>query len=130
MSHKTRIELTDTTMGMILKMAGGNPGAMTVIVQLLEKGEAIDPDAAFGSLAQVLALDTHGIYEEKIWMFYKDICNQDIGMMIGLLRGIQLGIMPKRELKDALDQNYARMDGARIAEVLEAVRERLPAFKG
>jgi hypothetical protein len=128
--HKTRIELSDTTMGMIMKMAGGNPGAMTVIVQLLEKGEAIDPDAAFGGLAQVLALDTHGIYEEKIWMFYKDICNQDVGMMIGLLRGIQLGIMPERELKDALNQNYARMASDRVAEVLNAVRDRLPNFKG
>ena len=130
MSHKTRIELTDTTMDMVLKMAGGNPGAMTVIIQLLKDGEAIDPDAAFGGLAQILALDTHGIYEEKIWMLYSDICNRNIGMMIGIMRAIQLGIMPERELKDALDQNYARMDGARIAEVLKAVRERLPAFKG
>ena len=126
----TRIELTDTTMDVILKMSDGNPGAMTVLVALLKEGELIDPDAAFGGLSALIMLDSSGVYGEKIWMLYKDICNQSAGKMIGILRAVQLGFLAQHELHEALSHGYGRMDYTRQDEVLKLVRERLPEFKG
>jgi len=125
---KERIGMTDTAMSAIMKLAGGNPGAMRVSMQLLTESERIDPDNMLGGLGTLLSLDTHGIYEDKIWMLYKDICGENIVDTIGILRGVQLGILPERELKDALAQPYASLKEGRREEVLAAVRERLPAF--
>lgn len=125
---KTRIELHDTTLSMIMKMSGGNPGAVNVLAQILKEGATIDPDDFMGGLGTVLSLDTHGIYEEKIWMLYKDICGESIVNTIGVLRAVQLGYMRESELTTALAQNYAKLPDGRLEEVLAQVRERLPAF--
>lgn len=125
---KTRIELNDTTLSMVMKMSGGNPGAVTVLAAMLKEGERIDPDNFLGGLGSVLAMDTYGIYEEKIWMLYKDICGQNIADTIGVLRAMQMGIIPQSEVKAALDQPYAQLAAGRLEEILAQVRERLPAF--
>lgn len=126
---KTRIELNDTTVSALTKMSDGNPGAITVLVALLREGAAIDPDDFAGGFGSVLGLDTHGIYGEKIWMLYKDICESDLTTFIGLLRGVQLGFMPERELKTSLEGHYGRMAQERITEIMTKVRQRLPSFK-
>lgn len=116
--------------GMIFAMCGGNPGALNVMVQLLQKTEAIDPDNALGGLGNILSLDTLRIYDDKIWMFYKDICGQDIITMIGVMRGVQLGKMSATELTSAINHpsGYGQLDSNRLADVLKQVREQLPNF--
>lgn len=71
---KSRIELNDTGLSVLLKMSDGNPGAMDVIAQMLKEGARIDPQSFLGGLGAVLALDTHRIYGPRIWMLYKDVC--------------------------------------------------------
>lgn len=121
-----RIELTDSPMSAMMKMADGNPGAITVLLKLLEQGEAIDPDAAFGGFANIMSLDTHDIYGSEIWMFYKDLCDQDLINMIGLMRAVQLGFLSESALRSAIQQGAPSADW--ITEHVAKVREYLPNF--
>ena len=125
---KERIQLTDSMMDIVMKMSEGNPGAVTVIAQLIKENARVDPDSALGELGTILHLDSAGIYASDIWMVYKDICGQNIVSFIGLFRAIQMGYMPTSELKTALKQPYASLADGRLHEVLGQVRERLPAF--
>lgn len=120
-----RIELTDTTQSAVMKLVEGNPGATEVCLSLLTQGASIDPDAAFGGLANLLSLDTHGIYGARIWILYKHVCGEDLTAMVGTLRGCQLGIISEAALNDAIDQ---RGDGLDVAAVLAKVRKELPRF--
>ena len=127
---KERITGDMNGMQMIMVMAGGNPGALRVVMELMTKGGDIDPDSALGGMGCVLGLDTHKIYEDKIWMLYKDICGHDLTSVVGLLRGVQLGIMSESELTKAINHpsGYGQMAEERIADVLKQVRAQLPNF--
>lgn len=121
----SRIQLTDTTMDAMCKMAEGNLGAITVMVQLVKRGKEIDPQGFLGGWGAILSLDTHGIYGPEIWMFYKDVCGEDIRIMIGLLRAIQLGFISESLVKSAI-QNYGT--GIDIPKLMAQVEEGLSEF--
>lgn len=103
---------------------GYNPGALSVLMQIWEKVPEIDPDCMI-PLLTILSLDTHKIYAERIWMFYKDVCGQDLTKMLGVLRAVQLGLLPEREMTHAIDN---RGNGLDIEQILANVRGRLPRF--
>lgn len=121
---KPRINLTDSTMDALTKMAGGKPGAITVLMKFMKEGQAIDPRGALGGLGLVLLLDTFDIYEERIWMLYKDVCKQDLVNTIACLRGCQLGMISEGELNRAIDG----IEKIVPDELLKKVQERLPDF--
>lgn len=66
-----RINLDMSPMEMVMKMARGNPGALTVCIELLK------PDVAKGIML-LCKLDDMELYESKIWLAYKDVCGSDI----------------------------------------------------
>ena len=121
----TRIEGTDTEMGVVIKMAGGNPGALTVCSDILQRGGDTDPDDAFGGLGALLSLDMHEIYEHRIWMFYKDVCGEDLPTMLAVNRACQLCFVDKNTLNTAIDERGRGID---VHDLLRQVKERLPAF--
>jgi hypothetical protein len=121
-----RLDFTDTVLSMVKKLSEGNPGAIKVIAFLFEKGEAIDPDCAFGSgLLPVMSLDTYGIYGPRIWMLYKDVCGESITYTLAVLRAVQLGLMRESVMNHAIDH---RGEGIDVADVLTQVRKELPRF--
>jgi len=120
-----RIELSDSLSSAIIKMAGGNPGAISVCTRALTEGGEIDPDSAFGGIGVLLSLDTHSIYEHRIWMLYRDVCGQDLVALCGVLRGVQLGIVPEQVVQHAIDHMGEGLD---VPGVLAGVRKELPAF--
>jgi hypothetical protein len=121
----TRIELKDTMIDVITKMSGGNPGALTVCMKILERGAQIDPDDAMGGLGALLSLDTCGIYESRIWMFYKDVCGEDLAKMLAIERSCQLGFISRNTLNHAIDNRGAGID---VDGLVRQVKDRLPAF--
>ena len=64
-------------MTFLLNLGAGNPGALTVIRQLLQLG--ID---GIESLTTLTKLNIKG---SLIWMLYKDICSQDIYKFTSIL---------------------------------------------
>lgn len=121
-----RINLMDTTLDMLCKMSEGNPGGLNVLMQLMEKGAAIDPDDFMGGIGAILSLDTHDIYGSRIWVLYKDISGSNLVTMCALLRAVQLGFLAESELTQAIINH--EMDARRINEMVDQVKTRLPKF--
>ena len=105
-----------------VKMAEGNPGAVTVIVQLID--DKSDPDSWAGGIGNLLSLDTHGIYGSNIWVMFKNCCNQNILNVVTVLRAVQLGLYTERELWQCID-TCTPID---CNQLLVKVRKELPRF--
>jgi hypothetical protein len=123
---KERIEYGMSTLDMVMTMTEGNPGAIATVNLLLKDAHAYDPDNGLGGLGALLSLDTAEIYGSRIWALYKDVCDQHLGRMIGVIRAKQLGIIDKATLDHAID-NYG--EGLDLDTVLAAVREQLPSYR-
>lgn len=127
---KPRInDLKMTTIDVVKVMAGGNPGALTVCMKLLSEHKEIDPRAAFGGLGAMMSLDTLDIYEDKIWIFYKDVCHENLSVMCAVMRAHQLGQLEgctEQAIHTAID-NYGK--GLDLKKICAAVKERLPEFQ-
>ena len=121
----SRIKLDDSFVDMGEKMAEGNPGAISVICQIINEGARIDPSSALGGLGAVLQLDSLGIYGSRIWMLYKDVCGENVPLTIAVLRALQLGEVPETIINHAIDNRGA---GLNLEEVKEKIAERLPKF--
>jgi hypothetical protein len=123
---ESRINLTDNTFEIIAKMAEGNPGALTVCIEMVKEGDKIDPDSFAGGLGAILLMDTLGIYAEKIWMLYKDVCKESIENTLAVLRACQLGIISEGALLKAIvgyGEGLEDVDG-----IVAKVKEKLPRF--
>jgi hypothetical protein len=71
MNEREPIGLQDTVMVMMLKMAEGNPGAITAMSELMRRG-------ADGGVFDILSLDDMNIRGTQIWVGYSDYCGKDI----------------------------------------------------
>lgn len=124
-----RIKLEMSVRDIIIAMCGGNPGAITACAELLQKSEKIDPDDALGSgFSSFLALDALGIYNERIYMLWSDVCKRDVAKTIAVLRAYQLGQLAgvdAKTLNHAIDNRGAGID---LDAVMKAVKGRLPDF--
>lgn len=126
----SRIQLNDTSITAVSKMTDGNIGALQVCLALIRDGGMIDPQAAFEGFGKVMMLDTYEIYGESIWLFYKDICGQDVRKMCAIIRAVQLGLLTKNSLIRAI--NHTRKRGSftiPVDELVAKVEEQLPQFK-
>lgn len=54
--EKPRLTLTETAMSAITKMAGGNPGAVTVLVEIMKEGQTNRPTRSVGRYGLDIAL--------------------------------------------------------------------------
>jgi hypothetical protein len=126
--NNTRLKLDMSLMDIIMILSEGNPGAVSVLAQIIKEAPKIDPQDAFGGLGCLLALDTHGIFGPRIWMLYKDVCNQDLTSMLAILRADQLGQLAgcsDAAIDHAID-NYG--EGLDIPAIVAAVKDRLEDF--
>ena len=121
----SRIVLEDTVMSMVTKMSEGNPGALTVLMELL-KAPDIDPDGFAGPVGTILMMDSLGIYGATIWILYKDVCHQEISKVVAVLRAWQLGLLNESVLKTALQTE--RASDIDVEDLYLKVKARLPNF--
>jgi hypothetical protein len=123
-----RIELTDSTMDVIVKMSEGNPGSVNVLMEMLQPNR-IDPDNALGGLGTILMLDSLGIYGTDIYVFNNDICGGNLAKMIAVIRAVQLDLFSGDVLKDACHrQDYSGRELVPVDELYLKVKEHLPNF--
>lgn len=125
----SRIQLSDSAMDVIVKMSEGNPGAMTALMEILNKGAEIDPDDFMGGLGAVLSLDSDGIYGTDIYVLWSDICDRNTAKMLSVLRACQLGFFNRQTLIDACNrQDRSGKNMIPVEELYLKVKERLPNF--
>lgn len=75
MMAREKIGLADGQIDVMVKMAEGNPGAINVIMQVL------DHVGEFG-LLELLNMDDMDMRGCAIWIGYKDVCNCDIAEFV------------------------------------------------
>lgn len=127
MQRPERIQLTDTLLSAVMKLAEGNPGAAVALSALVKSAAAVDPDSAFAEFSPLFGLDGLGLYGGRIWRLYRDVCADDVVRVHGLLRAVQLGILRESDLIAAVD--YTRpMTHEQVDEIVHKVREQLPDF--
>ncbi len=126
-NRNTVIQLTDTLMDIMLKMSKGNPGAINVLMELYTTGGKIDPDSALEGLGSIFALDSHGIYADRIWMLYKDVCKCSIPHVIAVFRAYQMGQLAgvTDEVIDSAIDGKIKLN---LDDIMEAVQKELPNF--
>lgn len=128
----SRLRLEDDLLTMMTKMSEGNPGGLTVLMQLLKDSPRIDPDAAMGPLAHIFNLDSYGIYGSHIWILFKDICGQDITKTITVLRSVQMGLLSQSKVTGAIrnveEHQFDKSLGFDIQELFVKLKEQLPNF--
>ena len=120
----TVITLEDTMQDVIFKLSEGNSEALTVCMEVLQKGQTIDPDG-IGGAGLLLMFDSLSLYGSKIWMLYKDVCGENLVKTVAMLRAWQLGYVAEKKLKHAIE-NYG--DGIDVDDLYRQVKERLPNF--
>lgn len=127
----SKINFSDSTMNIVVKMSEGNPGAMNAIMQMLSpEAKEIDPDAAMGGLMKILSLDTLGIYGTDIYILHNDICDRSMIKMFAVLRAHQLGYLSSSVLKEACHrQDRTGKTLIDVEELYKKVIEYLPNFK-
>lgn len=125
MKTKTRLELTMSPADMIVALAEGNPGAMTVMLRMVNNNEKIDPMDWAGPFGPLLSLDALGIFGCRIWMLYKDVCKENLVHTLALMRSVQMGITRDTDLQHAIDN---RGDGIDLLDTLKKLAIDLPQF--
>jgi hypothetical protein len=128
---KTRLGLTDTMMDVVMKMSDGNPGAVVAIMEIMQKHEEIDPQAAMGGLGAIMILDTWEIYGTDIYILFNDKCGRDVRTMLMLMRATQLGFFSHSRLQEmAADQmREVNITEDELAELDKKVCDQLKDFK-
>jgi hypothetical protein len=96
----SRIELNDTSVGAVMKMAEGNPGAMSAMMEILKEHDAIDPQAFMGGIGAIMMLDTWEIYGSEIYILWSDKCERDVRKMLMIMRSCQMGNFSHNKLKE------------------------------
>jgi hypothetical protein len=119
--NSTRITGSDDMMSIVSKMSEGNPGAVNVLINLIEKTSEIDPQNFLGGLGPILTLDTLNVYGSRIWMLYKYVCKESVANIIGLIRSVQMGIISADVLNHAIDNFGDGLDVQKTLSDLEVV---------
>lgn len=125
MNKGTKLKLDDTVQDMVIKISEGNPGALTVCLDILKKGKSIDPDGFDSGIGSLLLFDSLSLYGSQIWMLYKDVCGEDLTKTVAMLRAWQLGFISEDNLKHAIN-NYG--NGIDKDGLYKQVKDRLPNF--
>lgn len=66
------LDVNDSTQQILIKMSEGNPGALSVVFKILQEK---DGDEAIPVLLNLDSMDIRG---SRIWLGYKDYCNEDL----------------------------------------------------
>lgn len=85
-------------MDMMMVMSEGNPGALTVLMQMTQ-----DPR----SILDILLLDSLGIRGSKIWMLYSDSCGKNARKFNRTLMVLRSGAYTQEEIQGNLGLCYA-----------------------
>lgn len=103
--HKTRLTINDSFTDIIIKLSEGNPGAVSVVTEMMRKDDW-DNDAP--GFTKILLLDSMGIYGDKIWMLYNDCCDRDLDQMNIVLCNWQMGKLTTQEISLNLSEGRGK----------------------
>lgn len=114
-----RLALGDTATEIILKLSDGNPGALTVIREMLSR----QFHNVHGAML-ILWLDEWEIYGSMIWVLFKDGCHEDFGLLERAIRSVQMGYLTKGDILDSrFDASTATLT---VEEMFKGLKQHKP----
>lgn len=99
----TVLEPNMTVKEAIIKLSEGVPGAIVVLLRVVEESPALDPDDAFSGWGPLISLNNAGIYGSRIWLLWKDVCGERMINFLAMLRAHQLGMISKGDFNLIVD---------------------------
>lgn len=124
----TRIGLEDNVTDACVKMAEGNIGAASCLVDLVYLNPLVDPDSALGYFSTMISLDSAEIYGTDLYILF-DICGKNHARMIAVMRAVQLGKISGEKVKDACSrQDRSGYDLIDVKALYKEVKDYLPSF--
>lgn len=126
-----KIDLNDTLMDVVVKMSAGNPGAVSVVSEIIRRAKEIDPQDALAPLGPILSLDEMEIYGSSIYVLCRDKCDGDVRKLLVLLRANQLGFLSRKRVTElATDQTRSvNLNPSEFEELDRKVCDRLSEFE-
>lgn len=101
MNKECKIELKDTMIDIVVKMSEGNIGAVTCLMEMIEKKDWYYNTP---SLLMIMNFDSLGLYGSKIYMLWNDCCDRDLVKLELVLRNWQMGKLSESEIYNNLNQ--------------------------
>jgi len=106
-----------------IALAENNVGALVVVGRMLREGDTAEPAGApHSGYAAIRTLDRCGIYGERIWHLYKDVCGEDLGLTMALLRAVRIAIVDADDLTQALTEDPSGLRWRDLLDVAAAIR--------
>lgn len=94
----TKITEDMNMMDMMMVMSEGNPGALTVLMQMMQD---------FNGILNILLLDSLNIRGSKIWGLYSDCCGKNVGKFNRTLMALRVGTYTQEEIQGNLGLCYS-----------------------
>jgi hypothetical protein len=104
----------------MMEMSDGNPGAATALATMAGSYERFDPMSAFKGWTALLWLDDKELYGSNIWVFYKDLCNEDMNKVVIIIRANQLGLMSTHEVNKHIKERGANVAWQAFADEIKS----------
>ena len=101
MNSDCRVQATMTFDEVISAMSEGNPGAIECIALMFL-------DDPYGTMLDLLLLDSLEIYGSKLYMIWNDCCDRNVKKMKKTLEAFRKGQFSKEEIHKNLSEVYAK----------------------
>ena len=120
----------NTVMDAIFELSEGNPGAVTVIANMMKIATRVDPQSWTKDLTPIIEFDEWNLAGSRIWMLFKDVCGQNPVAVFTLFRAVQLGFIPRETVLGKVEQHYTITAGhpLDIPGLYKQVKEKLVRF--
>lgn len=90
-----RLRLEDSIQDTIFKYSGGNPGALTFLMKLIEVQEQ-------NFFVDFMTIDNMELYEDKLYMLWNDSCNRDMNKVKKIFEYYRLGKITKKDIEERI----------------------------
>ena len=84
----SRIAISDELVTGLTNMSEGNPGALNVLMQLVNRSAKMELTNVCSLFDYFSRLDSLEVYGASIWILYKDICGEKIEVMVEVLNAV------------------------------------------
>lgn len=134
---RQRIDLRDSFISALTKVAEGVPGAARVLADLSVRYPHADPENFYKQWYPAIFFDQEDITGSKVWILYKDLLGESYSKMMVLMRAVQLGILLGSDLRmmvlECIDGKRKFVEGGsfdaeRFDMILESVKIDVPSF--
>ena len=104
MRNREKLDANMSIAQMMWVMSEGNPGAMSVLGQMLNDASSVDNIAGglVDAIMRILLLDGMGVRGSSIWILWKDCSREDMNIFKATLRILQCGSL---DLESEIDFN-------------------------